>query len=181
MTNDRFAPPPDPDAPPLQVDAPARAPGTIASDVHQKRWRKTRTKYRRPLNTPLIIWFFAFIGAGTLFWFFTGGLRWMSNLRINVKDVEQAFQKPTKWEPLIKGEAVLIQLQLEPRDARVLVDGEPAVSNPVRLARSEKLHKFEFVVAGYQEQVRQVSAAKSGTIAVKLAKAKPTPTDDRGP
>jgi|GEM_PF-4619571 len=181
MKNDRFAPPPDPDAPPLQVDAHVRAPATIASEEHHKRWRKPKIKYRRPLNTPLIIWFFAFIGAGTLFWFFSGGLRWVSNLKFNVEDVQKTFQKPTKWEPVNEGEGVLIQLQLEPRDTRVLVDGEQAASNPVRLARSEKLHKFQFVSAGYLDQVRQVRASKAATIAVKLAKEKPASSGARSP
>jgi hypothetical protein len=181
MKNDRFAPPRDPEGPPLEVDAHAPAHATIASDEHHKQWRKPKIKYRRPLNTPLIIWFFAFIGAGTLFWFFSGGLRWLSNLKFDVEDVQKTFQKPTKWEPVTLGEGVLIQLQLEPRDTRVLVDGEPAVSNPVRLARSEKLHTFQFVSAGYLAQTRQIAASKAATLAIKLSKETPASPDAHSP
>jgi hypothetical protein len=176
MKSDKFAPPPDPEAPPLQVQVVAKELGTIASDKQHKRWRKAKIKYRRPLNTPLIIWFFAFIGAGTLFWFFSGGVRWLSNLKINVDDVQKSFQKPTKWEPVVAGGGVLIQLQLDPRDARVLVDGEQAQSNPVRLSQSEQLHRFQFIAPGFVAQERKVSATKAATISVKLVREKSAPS-----
>ena len=170
MSADRFAPPPEPEGPPLALSPPARAEGTLASDEHQRRARRGPKRYRRPLNTPLVVWFLAAIGSAVVFVGVTRVLKKVGNMRLAADEVGEVLRPPVHWQPVSQGDAVLIQLQLSPRDALVRIDGAPANSNPVRLQRSEKIHKFVVTAPGYLAQTVAVSAAKAATLSIQLAK-----------
>lgn len=170
MSADKFAPPPEPEGPPLALSPPARVEGTLASDEHQRRARRGPKRYRRPLNTPLVIWVLAVIGGAVVFLGITRGLKNVASMRFAADDVREALRSPVNWQPVAQGDAVLIQMQLVPRNARVLIDGVPADSNPVRLQKSAKVHKFVVMASGHLTQTVSVSAAKATTLNIKLVK-----------
>ncbi|MDX2019208.1 MAG: PEGA domain-containing protein [Deltaproteobacteria bacterium] len=176
MTRDPFLPPEGPPAPPPEVQPRPEPGGTLATEDVRKRHRRAATKYRRPMNTPLIIWFFAFVGAGCLFLLFTKGIKGLMNLRLDreaARAFERATAKPTQWRGVQQGESVLIDMELSPRDARVFVDGQPANSNPVMLPKANQTHDIVVVAPGFVERAVKVTANKPAKISVKLEKQAP--------
>lgn len=173
MSRDPFLPPEVPQAPLPEV-APQPSPqGTLATDDVAKRHRRAAIKYRRPMNTPLVIWFFAFVGAGCLFLLFTKGIKGVMNLRLD-QEAARAFNhataKPTRWQGVAKGESVLVHVDVSPRDAHVFVDGVLASSNPLMLPKSNQVHTVMVVAPGFKEHVMKVTANKPAKLTVKLAK-----------
>ena len=176
MSRDPFLPPEVNQAPLPQVVERLTPEGTLATDENRKRHRRAARKYRRPLNTPLVIWFLAFVGAGCLFLLFTRGIKGLMNLRLDqeaARAFERATARPTQWQGVTQGPSVLIDLQLSPRDARVFIDGQLASSNPVMLPQSDRTHEVLVAAPGYQERLVKVTANKPATLAIKLRKQKP--------
>lgn len=176
MTRDPFLPPPEPHAPTPDLAARPDPGGTLATDEMRKRHRRAATKYRRPLNTPLLIWFFAFVGAGCLFLLFTKGIKGLMNLRLDREAAEalrRVTEKPTKWTAVSQGESVLVDVDVSPRDARVFINGQLASSNPVILPKSQKTYNVLVAAPGFQERLVKVTAIKSVKVSVKLTKRTP--------
>lgn len=76
----------------------------------------------------------------------------------------------TEYKALAADDAVLITVNASPRNARLLLDGEPLPSNPVRLPRSKTQHKIAAFADGYEAAAEIVVADTPKTISIKLRK-----------
>jgi hypothetical protein len=62
-----------------------------------------------------------------------------------------------------------VDIQVTPRQARLMLDGEPLVSNPVRLLRGPKAHKLAATAEGFAPVVEEFVADKARTVRLRLA------------
>lgn len=79
--------------------------------------------------------------------------------------------KPVVWKALPADGAVLITVEVSPRTAQLLLDGEPMPSNPVRLPKG-KTHTITGVADGYQAASVQVTPSGASTVKLKLKRAR---------
>lgn len=81
--------------------------------------------------------------------------------------------KPVTWKKVETGDAVLVTVELTPKaaDARILLDGEPVSSNPVRVPKGGR-HKLEAVADGYQPASAEITADSAQTVKLRLKKAR---------
>jgi hypothetical protein len=79
---------------------------------------------------------------------------------------------PVIYRPLAKDDAVLVEIQVSPAEARLMLDGEPLPSNPVRLPRGAKPHKLAAMADGYAPLVQELVADKAKTVHLTLPRAK---------
>lgn len=170
--DDRFAPPSEPDLP---IDIISRPPPVQSAEPLQPaRMPAPRQplRYRRPLNTPLIVWVFALLGALVVF----GVL--VKKARQIVRAVPSAAPTapnmaaqvpPTSWHPVqASDEGVLISVKATPKDARIFLDGSLVSSNPIRLTRSPDSHTILVSAPGYESQSFERGAAQPQDIHVQL-------------
>jgi hypothetical protein len=80
--------------------------------------------------------------------------------------------KPVIYQPLPKDDAVLVTVTVSPRDVRLVLDGEPLTSNPIRLPRGGKPHTLAAAAAGFAPAVEEFTADKPKTIRLELARAR---------
>ena len=66
---------------------------------------------------------------------------------------------------------MLVTIDVSPRSARLLLDGEPLVSNPVPLARGTK-HTIGALADGFEGSLTTVTADKRKTVRIVLRKAR---------
>lgn len=178
MSDPRFRPPSVPDLPaevlPRRSPTPDPEEPLALPNVVVKPRRAVR--YRRPMNTPLVIWLLASIGAGAIFFALTKGLRRVVESPpalpqfpaiVNTNDKAP----PTNWQPLGDQAGVLIDLEVSPRDARIFVDGQPASSNPVRLPRGDRVHEIVVAAPGHETRTLKLSADRARSLKVTLPKA----------
>jgi hypothetical protein len=84
--------------------------------------------------------------------------------------IEVAQQKAITYSALSKDDAVLVTVQVLPRDARLTLDGEPAVSNPLRVLRSKSQHRIAATAQGYEPGQQEFTADAPRTIRLHLKK-----------
>ena len=82
--------------------------------------------------------------------------------------VEEA--KALHYSSLSKDDAVLVTVVVSPRDARLMLDGEHTVSNPLRFLRSKTPHKISVSAPGYVAVLQEVVPDASKTIRFTLQK-----------
>jgi len=75
------------------------------------------------------------------------------------------------YRPLAMDDAVLISVAVSPQGARIMLDGEPLPSNPVRLARGLKPHMLAAAADGFAPAVEEFTADKHKTVRLRLARA----------
>lgn len=80
--------------------------------------------------------------------------------------------KPTQYRELPKDDAVLITVEVSPRSARLMLDGEPLPSNPVRVARGTQPHRLGALADGYAPGVEEFMADDHKTIKLRLKRGK---------
>jgi hypothetical protein len=68
-------------------------------------------------------------------------------------------------------DAVLINIAVSPQDARLMLDGEPLPSNPVRLPRGPRPHMLAAAAEGFTPAVEEFTADKHKTIRLRLTRA----------
>jgi len=78
---------------------------------------------------------------------------------------------PTVWKPVELGPNVLVTVDVSPRSARLLLDGEPLASNPVPLMRGTK-HTIGALADGFEGALTSVTADKRKTIRIVLRPSK---------
>jgi hypothetical protein len=83
----------------------------------------------------------------------------------------QAPAQPTVWNPVELGPNVVITVDVSPRSARLLLDGEPIVSNPVALTRGSK-HTIGALADGFEGSLTTVTADRRKTVRIVLRKAR---------
>ena len=82
-----------------------------------------------------------------------------------------AAAEPTVWKPVEIGLTVLVTIDVSPRSARLLLDGEPMVSNPIPLPRGTK-HTIGALADGFEGSLTTVNADKRKTIRIVLRRAR---------
>jgi PEGA domain len=76
------------------------------------------------------------------------------------------------YRPLAEDDAVLVSIQASPREARLMLDGEPLPSNPVRLPRGPKPHKLAATADGFAPMVEEFTADEPKTVKLRLWRAR---------
>lgn len=77
-----------------------------------------------------------------------------------------------RWSPLVKDDAVLVEIDVRPRDARLLLDGDPLPSNPLRLPRSTLRHKVVGMADGMAAAEAEFVPDRAQTVRLRLSKQK---------
>ena len=166
---DPFRPPPDADAGPVELARPPQRPAASDADFPTITPRPAK-RYPRPNRRgDIVLWLFAFIGAATMFVVAVRHVRKVFERVPEVPSLPSLGGGPT-WQPLAMGDAVLIQFQLKPRDAAVFIDGSPAPSNPLRLARGSTPLRVLVTRSGFEPHSLELIPDKNQTIAVELAR-----------
>jgi PEGA domain-containing protein len=75
---------------------------------------------------------------------------------------------PVIYQPLAKDDAVLINIAVSPPGARLMLDGEPLPSNPVRLPRGPRPHTLAAAADGFAPTVEEFTADKPKTVHLRL-------------
>lgn len=78
--------------------------------------------------------------------------------------------KPVVYRELARDDAVLVTVEVSPRSARLLLDGDPLPSNPVRLPRDGALHRLSALADGHEPAELPFVADKVKTVKIKLKK-----------
>lgn len=175
MTDGRFRPPSLPDLPADVVPPRTVAMGEAATPTatHEPKPHKPRV-YRRPRTTPLLVWLLALVGAAVIFAALTKGVRRVFETPMEVAAWTTASAPKKDWKPVASGhDEVLVNVKTWPKQAQILLDGQPASSNPLLLPRSDRVHDITVMAPGYAPQTVRQSAAASATVTVKLAKRSP--------
>jgi hypothetical protein len=80
--------------------------------------------------------------------------------------------QPVIYRPLPADDGVLVRIQVLPREARIMLDGEPLQSNPVRLPRRATAHRLAATANGYDPKVVEFTADAPRTVRLDLARAR---------
>ena len=93
---------------------------------------------------------------------------------LSVPAVISEVEKPAgvKWTPVYTGDAVLVTVDVTPRNARLMLDGEPLPSNPVRVPRGSVTHKLTAVADGHEPSTEVFQADQARTVKLRLARLK---------
>src|SRR4051812_9048249 len=97
--------------------------------------RRKPLRYKRPGTgwVTFVILGFAAVGMAAV-----GGTAVKKLLRVSMPAVtHQAPAKSVPYASVSRDDAVLVTVQVSPRNARLMLDGEPAVSNPLRILRQD--------------------------------------------
>jgi hypothetical protein len=130
--------------------------------------RRKPLRYKRPGTSwvTFVILGFAAVGMAAV-----GGTAVKKLLKTAMPAVTQpAPARPVTYAALAKDDAVLVRVQVWPRDARVLLDGEPAVSNPLRILRGKTQHRLSASAPGYQSAMQDFTAEAGRTVRLLLKK-----------
>ncbi len=173
--DDPFAPPGE-NVPTLDLHVPPRRAGTASdAEIPLPQPRKP-TKYRRPstgwvMVLTLVLAAIGFAAVGLFVW-----------TRVTDKTVKSLFGNtlPTlpgtdprriRYTPLEMDAAVLIDIEVKPRNALVTLDGQALPSNPLRLPRDGDTHQLEASADGYETGIYTFRADKPKTVQLKLVRA----------
>jgi hypothetical protein len=167
--------PPGHEEKPLELAAPPAAPaakGTMSPPGSAPAALSPRkpVKYRRPLVSwvTVVVLGFAVVGAAAV-----GNMAFRRVTRIALTPratTRTAPAAPVVYRELAKDDAVLVNIQVSPREARLMLDGEPLVSNPVRLPRGPAVHSLAGTADGYAPMVEEFTADKPKTVHLKLGR-----------
>jgi hypothetical protein len=154
---------PPPPAAPAVTQLPASPRSTPAA--------RGPVRYRKPGSSWVTVVVLAFAGVGVAA---VGGglLKKLTGLATVPTPAVRPAASPI-YRELAKDDAVLIQIAVTPREARLMLDGEPLASNPVRVARGSKPHMLAATADGYAPTVEEFTADKSKTVHLRLPRARP--------
>jgi hypothetical protein len=171
--DDPFLPPDGGGETPDVAELPSRAlptlditppPRLIAQPIRDK-----PIKYKRPRTSWVTVFILAFAAVGmaavggTIIKKFFGGKD-----RTPQSALEEA--QALRYSSLSKDDAVLVTVVVSPRDARLMLDGDHTVSNPLRFLRSKTPHKVSASAPGYVPAFQDVVPDSSKTIRFTLKK-----------
>jgi hypothetical protein len=169
-SNDPFQPPVTHDRVPELVrlpraPAPANemAPAEVAPSLRPRR----RVEYRRPGRSwvTVVILGFAAVGIAAV-----GDTAIKKVMGWKAMRADQP--RAVVFSPLWKDDSVLVTIQVSPRNARLMLDGEPAVSNPLRIVRSQAPHTIEASARGFASARQEFTADTAKTIRLRLSRSK---------
>ena len=156
----------DPHAP--RATAELEAPLDQAADAPE---RRAPVKYRRPGVSwvTVVVLGFAAVGVAAV-----AGSALKKVGRMALQPAPAARPAPaasTVYHELAKDSAVLVSIQVTPKNARLMLDGEPLASNPIRLARGA--HKIAATADGFAPLVQELNVDGPKTVRLKLTRARP--------
>jgi hypothetical protein len=155
-----LAGPPRPVAPSLEITPP---PVTMPQ-------RRRTLEYKRPGTSwvTFVILGFAAVGMAAV-----GGTAIRKLMGHGVPTAPEQAQKAIAYSALSRDDAVLITVQVTPRDARLLLDADSTVSNPLRLLRSKSPHRLAASAPGYEGAVQEFVPDASKVLRLTLKKQHP--------
>jgi hypothetical protein len=130
--------------------------------------RRKPLRYKRPGTgwVTFVILGFAAVGMAAV-----GGSAVKKLLRVSMPVVTHpAPAKPVTYASVSRDDAVLVTVQVSPHNARLMLDGEPAVSNPLRILRGRTQHRIAASAPGYQPAVQEFTADAGRTLRLTLKK-----------
>jgi len=131
--------------------------------------RRPPVKYKRPRTTWVTVFILAFAAVGMAT---VGGalLKRLFGLtdRTAQSVVEEA--RAIQYASLSKDDAVLVTVVVTPRDARMMLDGDHTVSNPLRFLRSKTPHTISVTAPGYLPATQEIVPDASKTVRFTLKK-----------
>jgi PEGA domain-containing protein len=162
--NDPFLPPGGEERAPDLVDLPRRADPTMAQaqppSTSAPGPRKP-LKYKRPATSWVTVVVLAFAAVGMAV---VGGTVIKKVTGRDVLSPGEKAEKAVTYSALAKDDAVLITVEVLPREAHILLDGEQAASNPLRILRSKTRHTVSAAAPGYATAVAEVVPDASKTV-----------------
>ncbi len=174
---DPFEPPADPLAPTVElaVEAALATSATRHEGPLPEPRRRAPLRYKSP-NRLLNLGLFALAGVG-LVAVVLYGARFLRERVEGTSAAPPAIAapappKPVTWRPVEKGESALVTVEVTPRSARLLLDGEPLPSNPLRLPRDGSRRTLTASAPGYAPVAQELSADGPKTVRIKLRKAR---------
>jgi hypothetical protein len=176
-SNDPFLPPGSDAQAPELAELPSRAKQTVditpppMAAMSPRPERRQPLKYKKPGTSwvTFVILGFAAVGMAAI-----GGTalkRIFGAKEQNAVTKAQEVRKAS-YTMLSKDDAVLVTVVVSPRDARLMLDGEHTVSNPLRFLRSKTSHKISVSAPGYAPSIQEVVPDAHKTIRVTLKKQK---------
>jgi hypothetical protein len=164
-STDRFQPPRSREEIPELVRLP-RAPAP-ANEIAPELLPAPRRplEYRRPRTSwvTIVVLGLAVVGVGVIG---DAVIKKVMGWRASRAEPERAVT----YSPLWKDDSVLVTVQVSPHDARLMLDGEPAVSNPLRIVRSKAPHTIEAAARGYASGRQEFTADAPKTIRLRLSR-----------
>lgn len=128
--------------------------------------QRPRNQFKKPsTGYGFILYGLAFLGLIAL----VGGLAWKMKLGVEGAAAPKPAG-PAVYKPLAMDDAVLIEFKVTPRDARLLLDGDPLPSNPARLPRGAAPRKIVAHADGFSPAAADFVADQPKTIELKLKK-----------
>jgi hypothetical protein len=128
-----------------------------------------------------VIWMFAAGGLGAAVLFGAGllkrgveGSRAAPSRAVTIGSAPSKAAEPARpvtWKAVQTGDAVLVTVEVTPRNARLLLDGGPMPSNPARLDKGTS-HTITAMAPGFETATVEVAAKEATTIRLRLKKAR---------
>jgi hypothetical protein len=168
-SKDPFRPPGAEEPTPELAELPRRAAPSndLAPPAMPEPERRRPLKYRKPSTSwvTFVVLGFAAVGMAAI-----GGTALKKLMGRDIPSPAEQSAKIISYAALSKDDAVLVTVQLSPRDARVMLDGEPTVSNPLRILRSKTPHKIAVSAPGYAGVMQEIVPDASKTVRFNLKK-----------
>lgn len=111
------------------------------------------------------------VGLGLMVWVFTqSGAPETDAQTAAVARIQEirGVSKDSKRKQGANSARVFLRLDLEPRDAEVILDGVPHRENPLMLLASPKAHRLEVRAPGYRTEVSELVTDRSFTYTLRL-------------
>jgi hypothetical protein len=152
----------------LAVTPPAARP---AAPVLEPPKPRAKVVYKKPVTgaANLVLWTFAtlgFVGVAS------AGIWWWHGHPADPA-ANMAAAKPVVWHSVARGDEVLVTVEVLPKaasGARLTVDGDAAISNPMLLPRGR--HRIAAVADGFAPVTVEVSADAPKTVRLRLERAR---------
>jgi hypothetical protein len=162
--------PPEAEAPGLEL---ARAPGpstsgTVAPESSDAPLPGAAPRARVDYRPPRTSWVVLVVLALAV----VGGFVVVKRAMHGLRDMATAKPEPIVYLPLPPDDGVLIEIDVQPAHARVLLDGQAIPSKPLRLPRSHDAHKLSASADGYEPAVLDLTPDAPKTVRLRLTKAK---------
>jgi len=148
-------------APTLDITPPPRL---LDPPVRQK-----PLKYKKPSSSWVTVLILAFAAVGVAA---VGGtlLKKVFGAKGHRPESAVAEAQAVRYSSLSKDDAVLVTVVASPRDARLMLDGDHTVSNPLRFLRSKTAHRLSVTAPGYAPAEQQLVPDGSKTLHFTLKK-----------
>jgi hypothetical protein len=170
--NDPFLPPGSDAEVPDLTELPSRALPTLDITPPPRLLepeRRKPLKYKKPRASWVTVVILAFAAVGVAA---VGGTLFKKVFGAKDRTAQAALEeaKAIRYSSLSKDDAVLVTVVVSPRDARLMLDGDHTVSNPLRFLRSKTSHKLSVSAPGYLPAVQELVPDGSKTLRFTLKK-----------